>query len=142
MGREQIIAMVLVLSEVQGERERQYQQWGEQRLPDGTGGNGTAAMARIAKYEVAGALMRVERTGGAVVAGVVVAGDVSVVIDISRRADGSMWGIAERVRFVRDSCRRLYQRRGEKRRPLLQLVDEAARFAPQIVRSGETDVAA
>jgi hypothetical protein len=80
----------------------------------------------------------IEPTGGAVVADLVVENDVSVIIDISRRPDGSMWAIAERVRFVTDYCKRLYQRQGEKRRPLLQLIDEAARFVPQMVRKGES----
>jgi uncharacterized protein len=79
---------------------------------------------------------------GALVADLVVDEDASVVIDISRRADGSMWAIAERIRFVRDYVKRIYQRQGEKRRPLNQVIDEAARFAPQIVRQGESDVAA
>lgn len=79
---------------------------------------------------------------GALVADLVVDSDDSVIIDISRRADGSMWAIAERIRFVRDYAKRIYQRQGERRRPLAQVIDEAARFAPQIVRQGESDVAA
>lgn len=84
----------------------------------------------------------IEPTGGSVVADLVADEDVSVVIDISRRRDGTMWSISERVRFVTDYCKRLYMRQGEKRRPILQLIDEAARFAPQMVRSGEMEVAA
>jgi uncharacterized protein len=79
---------------------------------------------------------------GALVADLVVDEDASVVIDISRRPDGSMWAISERIRFVRDYAKRIYQRQGEKRRPLALVIDEAARFAPQIVRHGEGDVAA
>lgn len=79
---------------------------------------------------------------GALVADLVVDEDTSVVIDISRRPDGSMWAIAERIRFMRDFTKRLYQRQGEKRRPLALVIDEAARFAPQMVRHGEPDVAA
>jgi hypothetical protein len=45
----------------------------------------------------------IEPTSGAVVADLVVDEDASVIIDISRRADGSMWSIAERVRFVTDT---------------------------------------
>jgi hypothetical protein len=84
----------------------------------------------------------IEPTGGAVVADLVADEDASVVIDISRRPDGTMWSISERVRFVTDYCKRLYQRQGEKRRPVMQLIDEAARFIPQIVRQGEQQVAA
>lgn len=84
----------------------------------------------------------IEPTGGAVVADLVVDEDANVIIDISRRPDGTMWSIADRVRFVRDYCKRLYQRQGEKRRPLLQGLDEAARFIPQIIRKDDSDVAA
>jgi hypothetical protein len=52
-----------------------------------------------------------------------------------------MWSIGERVRFVTAYAKRLYQRQGEKRRPIMQVIDEAARFAPQIVRQGESEVA-
>lgn len=84
----------------------------------------------------------IEPTSGAIVADLVVDEDVSVIIDISRRADGSMWSIGERIRFVTAYAKRLYQRQGEKRRPIAQVIDEAARFAPQIVRQGESEVAA
>jgi hypothetical protein len=84
----------------------------------------------------------IEPTGGAVVADLVVDEDANVVLDISRRPDGTMWAIAERVRFVRDYGKRLYQRQGEQRRPLLQVLDEAARFIPQIIRKDDSDVAA
>jgi hypothetical protein len=84
----------------------------------------------------------IEPTGGAVVADLVVDEAVNVIIDISRRPDGTMWAIAERVRFVRDYCKRLYQRQGEKRRPILQFIDEAARFIPQVIRKDDSDVAA
>lgn len=84
----------------------------------------------------------IEPTGGAVVADLVVDEDVNVVIDISRRPDGTMWSIGERVRFVTDYCKRLYQRQGEKRRPLKQIIDEAARFIPQVIRHGDEQVAA
>lgn len=83
----------------------------------------------------------IEPTAGAVVADLVADESVSVIIDISRRADGKMWSIGERIRFVADYCERLYQRQGEKRRPLMQIIDEAARFAPQMVRHGEAYVA-
>lgn len=84
----------------------------------------------------------IEPTAGAVVADLVVDNDVNVVIDISRKPDGTMWSIADRVRFVTAYAKRLYQRQGEKRRPIMQVLDEAARFIPQVVRSGEAEVAA
>lgn len=82
----------------------------------------------------------IEPTGGAVVADLVVDESVNVLIDISRHPNGSMWSIGERVRFVTDYCKRLYQRQGEKRHPIMQVIDEAARFAPQIVRKGDDQV--
>lgn len=84
----------------------------------------------------------IEPTSGAVVADLVVDEDANVIIDISRRADGTMWSIGERVRFVTDYCKQLYRRQGERRRPILQVLDEAARFIPQVVRHGEEQVAA
>ena len=84
----------------------------------------------------------IEPTAGAIVADLVVDENANVIIDISRRPNGTMWSIGERVRFVRDYCQRLYQRQGEKRRPLMQGIDEAARFIPQIIRKDDADVAA
>jgi hypothetical protein len=83
----------------------------------------------------------IEPTAGSVVADLVVDEDVSVVIDISRRPDGTMWSIAERIRFVTDYTKRLYQRQGEQRRPLMAVYDEAARFIPQTIRKGDDAVA-
>lgn len=83
----------------------------------------------------------IEPTAGAVVADLVADESVNVVIDISRRPDGTMWSIGERIRFVRDYSKRVYQRQGERRRPLMQVIDEAARFIPQVVRKDESDVA-
>ncbi len=83
----------------------------------------------------------IEPTGGGVVADLVVDEEVNVLIDISRRPDGSMWSIGQRIRFVTDYSKRLYQRQGEKRRPIMQIYDEAARFAPQVIRKNEDDIA-
>jgi hypothetical protein len=83
----------------------------------------------------------IEPTGGAVVADLVVDEHVNVLIDISRHSNGSMWSIGERIRFVTDYCKRLYQRQGERRRPIMQFIDEAARFIPQMVRKNEDNVA-
>lgn len=84
----------------------------------------------------------IEPTAGAVVADLVVDEDANVVVDISRWPNGMMWSIGERVRFVTDYMKRIYQRQGEKRRPLMQVLDEAARFAPQTIRKGDEEVAA
>jgi hypothetical protein len=83
----------------------------------------------------------IEPTAGAVVADLVVDETVSVVIDISRHANLKAWSKIERVRFVTDYCTRLYERQSEKRRPLMQIIDEAARYAPQELRSGDIDSA-
>lgn len=50
-------------------------------------------------------------------------------------------GRGERIRFVGDYLTRLYERQGERRRPLLQIIDEAARFCPQVIPHGAVDVA-
>jgi hypothetical protein len=111
--------------------------WGLRHSPDGKG--------RGVEVLILGGIhgdIPIEPTGGAVVADLVVDEAANVIVDISRRPDGTMWAIAERVRFVRDYCKRLYQRQGEKRRPILQFIDEAARFIPQIIHKDDSDVAA
>jgi hypothetical protein len=87
----------------------------------------------------------IEATGGAVVADLIVDSAANVIIDISRDANGKMRSISERIRFATDLGKQLYERQGSlvngKRRPPIAVVmDEAARFIPQQVRSG--DVAA
>src|SRR6266508_3082010 len=85
-------------------------------------------------------------TGGAVVADFVVDETVNLVIDFSRKPSGEMWSIGEKVRFVTDYALRLFQRQGElvdgrRRPPLLQLLDEAARYVPQLIPSGNPELA-
>lgn len=83
----------------------------------------------------------IEPTAGAVVADLVVDESVSVVIDISRRADGTSWSVGEKIRFVGDYMTRLYERQGERMIPIMQIIDEAARFIPQQVPHGAINVA-
>ena len=88
----------------------------------------------------------IEPTGGAVVADLVVNESVNVIIDFSRKHTGEMWGVGERIRFVNDYGKRLYQlqgslTQGKRREPIFQLIDEAARFMPQTIRQGEVDAA-
>lgn len=88
----------------------------------------------------------IEPTGGAVVADLVVNESVNVIIDFSRKRTGEMWGVGERIRFVNDYGKRLYQLQGslidgKRREPIFQLIDEAARFMPQTIRQGEVDAA-
>jgi len=80
-------------------------------------------------------------TAGAVVADLVVDETVSVVIDIARHASGTMWSTGEQIRFVADYVTRLYERQGETRRPLHQVIDEAGRLVPQVIPSGAVDLA-
>jgi uncharacterized protein len=82
----------------------------------------------------------IEPTAGAIVADLVVDEDVSVIIDISRRSNGTMWSKGEKIKFVRDYCVRLYSRQGERRRPLMQIIDEAGRFVPQMLPKGSSAI--
>lgn len=83
----------------------------------------------------------IEPTGGAVVADLVADESVNVVIDISRKADGKMWSRGERIRFVADYCERLYERQGERRRPIMQIIDECGRFCPEQIRKDQPEIA-
>jgi hypothetical protein len=83
----------------------------------------------------------IEPTAGAVVADLVADEFVNVIVDISRRADGKMWSRGERIRFVAEYCTRLYERQGEAMRPLMQIIDEAARYCPQLIPHGSPDLA-
>jgi hypothetical protein len=82
----------------------------------------------------------IEPTGGAVVADLVVDESVNVVIDIKCRADGKMWSRGDRIRFVADYCTRLYERQGERMRPLMQIIDEAGRFIPETIRANQPEI--
>lgn len=89
----------------------------------------------------------IEPTGGAVVADLVADETVNVVIDISRKRNGEMWSIGERIRFMLDYGKQLYKRQGStvngrRREPICQVIDEIARFIPQTIRSNEDNVAA
>ncbi len=57
-----------------------------------------------------------------------------------------MWSIGERIRFVTEYGKQLFKRQGSlvdgaRREPICQVLDEAARFLPQMIRSGDVDVA-
>ncbi|MEQ1762562.1 MAG: hypothetical protein ABL984_05370 [Pyrinomonadaceae bacterium] len=84
----------------------------------------------------------IEPTAGDVVADLVADESVSVIIDISRTSAGKAWSKGQKIRFVRDYMIRLYERQVEHRRPILQIIDEAARYAPQTIMSGDKDAAA
>jgi hypothetical protein len=82
----------------------------------------------------------IDPMAGSVVADLVADEDVDVVIDISRSADGKMWSLGQRIRFVTDYCSRLYERQGERRRPIMQIIDEAGRYCPQEIRRGQEQI--
>jgi len=88
--------------------------------------------------------MPIEPTGGAVIADFVVDEEANVLIDFSRKPSGDMWSNGERVRFVTDYTRRLFSRQGQlvngrRREPLFQILDEAARYIPQVIPAGRSD---
>lgn len=82
---------------------------------------------------------------GAAVADTVVEETGNVLIDFSRTASGKMWKIGERIRFATDYAHRLFERQGElvrghRRDPLMQFLDEGARYIPQIVPAGNPNL--
>ena len=87
-----------------------------------------------------------EPTGGHVAADLVADEQVNVLIDFSRKPSGEMWSIGEKTRFVTDYANRLFQRQGQmiggfRREPIFQVLDEAARYIPQIIPAGNPDLA-
>jgi hypothetical protein len=78
----------------------------------------------------------IEPTAGAIVADLVVDEDVNVDHRHLAQALRPMWSQGEKIRFVRDYCLRLFERQGERRRPLMQVIDEAGRFVPQQIPKG------
>jgi hypothetical protein len=84
--------------------------------------------------------------GGAAVADVVVEEGCNVLVDFSRSKTGEMWGVAEKIRFCAAYARRLFQRQGDivggrRRRPIMQFLDEAARYIPQNIPAGSPHLA-
>ncbi len=77
---------------------------------------------------------------GAIVADFVADEAVSTVV-VLRRPSGEMWTNGERIRFTTDYFTRLYARQGERRLPLMQIVDEAGRFVPQMAMKGDVEIA-
>lgn len=77
---------------------------------------------------------------GAIVADFVADESVSTVVTLLH-ADGRMWTVGERIRFVADFMYRLFERQGEKKVPLHLIVDEAGRFVPQQIPAGSPDIA-
>lgn len=116
--------------------------WGMRHSADGKGDGVESLILGGAHGDIP-----IEPTGGAVIADLVVDETANVIIDISRNVDGEMWTIAERIRFVTDYGKQLYRRQGslvngQRREPICQVIDEAARFIPQMIRAGQAEVAA
>lgn len=82
----------------------------------------------------------IEPTAGFIVADFVADETVSTVI-VLRKANGEMWSSGDRIRFVTDYTTRLFARQGEQRIPLMQVIDEAGRFAPQTQGKGDFKIA-
>ena len=82
----------------------------------------------------------IEPTAGAVVADLVADESISTVVDISRHPNGKMWSKGEKIRFVTDFCTRLYERQGERRNPLMLIIDEAGRYCPQAPSRGDLEI--
>jgi hypothetical protein len=115
--------------------------WGLRHSKDGKGPGVSCLVLGGAHGDIP-----IEPTGGAVVADLVVDEAVNTIIDFSRHPDGKMWSNGERVRFVTDYAIRLFERQGQliggrRREPLLQILDEAARYIPQTIPSGAIDLA-
>lgn len=88
----------------------------------------------------------IEPEGGAAVADIVVEESFNVVIDFSRKVSGEMWSTGEKIRFVTAYAHRLFQRQGQitagkRRDPIFQVLDEAARYIPQVIPSGSPEIA-
>ena len=82
----------------------------------------------------------IEPGAGAVVADFVADEAASTVI-VLRKVNGEMWTNGERIRFVTDYATRLFARQGERRIPLMQVIDEAGRFCPQTAGKGDIEIA-
>lgn len=82
---------------------------------------------------------------GEIVADLVADHDISVVVDCSRNAQGQMWSVGERTRFLTAFARRIFQRQGSlvdgrRREPLFVALDEAARYIPEQIPAGNPDL--
>lgn len=115
--------------------------WGLRHSPDGKGDGVRCLLLGGPHGDIP-----IEPTGGEVVADLVVDEQVNVVIDFSRDASGKMWSLGQKVKFTTAYALRLFQRQGElqggrRRRPLMQILDEAARYVPQMIPSGQLELA-
>lgn len=111
--------------------------WGLRHSKDGTGPGVECVILGGPHGDIP-----IEPTSGEIVADLVIDEGVNTVIDFSRKASGEMWGKNEKIRFVTDYALRLFRRQGDllpgnqRREPLLQILDEAARYIPQVIPHG------
>ena len=115
--------------------------WGLRHSSDGSGPGVECLILGGPKGDVP-----IDPDGGGAVADVVIEEPHNVLIDFSRKPSGEMWSIGEKVRFVTAYALRVFQRQGElqggrRREPLFQVLDEAARYIPQVIPSGAPDIA-
>jgi hypothetical protein len=115
--------------------------WGLRHSADGSGPGIECLILGGPKGDVP-----IEPDGGAAVADVVIEEPHNILIDFSRKPSGEMWSVGERVRFVTAYALRLFQRQGElvdghRREPLFQMLDEAARYIPQVIPAGNPELA-
>lgn len=115
--------------------------WGMRHSADGKGNGVECLILGGAHGDIP-----IEPTGGAVIADLVADETANVIIDISRKANGEMWNVSERIRFANDYGKQLFRRQGslvdgQRREPLCQVIDEAARYIPQMIRAGQPEVA-
>lgn len=89
--------------------------------------------------------MPIEPTAGAIVADFIVEEDVDVIVDFSRKASGEMWTVGEKTRFLTELALRSFQHQGSlvdgrRREPFCLLLDEAARYIPQVIPHGNVEL--
>jgi len=115
--------------------------WGLRHSRDGKGPGIECLILGGAHGDIA-----IEPTAGAVCADLVVEEAANVIVDFSRAPSGRVWSIGEKIRFVTEYAVRLFERQGEliggrRRPPMIQILDEAARYIPQSYPAGALDLA-
>jgi uncharacterized protein len=115
--------------------------WGLRHSADGRGAGVECVILGGAHGDIP-----IEPTGGVVVADLVVDETSNVIVDFSRKPNGEMWSIGEKTRFVTDYAMRVFQRQGglvnnHRREPFFQILDESARYIPQVIPHGNPELA-
>lgn len=79
-------------------------------------------------------------TAGQIVADLVVDERANVII-VPAEKTGEPWSKGEKIRFVTAYMQQLCKRLGKKPEPILQIIDEAGRWIPQMIPAGAPDLA-